>query len=148
MRPCVTRISRFVDTVTVRSISAYISVAHTRVNDVRIGVGYRNGSHRTQCQLIISDRIPMVSTVYCLKDASARSSHIKDKRLGLHSCHRSRASVTKRANLSKLNPAKRRVRSLLLCLLRSEWKAADNETTNRRKGENSMPRFAKLFRTN
>src|ERR1700723_1450049 len=127
MRPRVTCISRFVDAVAVRSISAYISLAHTRVNDVRIGVGYRNGSHRTQFQLIIGDRIPVIAAVYCFKNASASGSHVKGKRLGLPSCHGSGASATKRTNLSKFDSGKRRVRFLLLYLLCSRWKAADNQ---------------------
>src|SRR5271170_115153 len=127
MCPRVTRIGRFVDTVAVRSISAYICLAPTGGNDVRIGVGYRNGSHRTQFQLIIGNRSPVIAAVYCLKDASTGGSHVKSKRFGLYSCHRSGASATIRTNQSKFDPGERRVRLLFLCLLRRQGKAADNQ---------------------
>ena len=55
MRPGVTRVGRFVDAVAVRGISADIPFAHAGVNHVRVGVGYRDCSHRTEFQLTISD---------------------------------------------------------------------------------------------
>ena len=93
--PRLAAVSGFVDTAPGRDVAAYAVGPRAHINDVGIGVGHRDRTHRSDRDLPIRDRRPRRAAVCRPPQSTTRRAHIEGSRLRRHSRDRRHPPATR-----------------------------------------------------
>src|SRR5262249_21633510 len=74
--PCLSAVHRLVHTVAMRGIATDTTLAHARVDDVRVGLGDRDRPYSARLDLSIGHRIPVGATIGGLEDPAPDAAEI------------------------------------------------------------------------